>query len=129
MRPHFVPICSRDRQRDMTADEFRAMALGFTDATESAHMNHPDFRVGKKIFATLGAPDASYGMVKLTPQQQAFFLQKAARVFSPCNGAWGKQGCTYVFLAAATKSVLRPALAAAYANLATKKTTRPSARP
>lgn len=113
----------------MTADEFRNMALGLPDATESAHMNHPDFRVGKRIFATLGSPDQGHGMVKLTPQQQAFFIQKAARVFSPCNGAWGKQGCTYVFLAAATKRVLRPALAAAYANLATKKTTRRSALP
>ncbi len=38
----------------MTADEFRKLALALPEATESAHMSHPDFRVRNKIFATLG---------------------------------------------------------------------------
>lgn len=38
----------------MTPDEFRRLALSMPQAVESAHMDHPDFRVGKKIFATLG---------------------------------------------------------------------------
>jgi len=29
----------------MTAADFRRLALGFPEATESAHMDHPDFRV------------------------------------------------------------------------------------
>jgi hypothetical protein len=40
----------------MTVDEFRSLALGFPGTVESAHMNHPDFRAGGRIFATLG-PD------------------------------------------------------------------------
>jgi GNAT superfamily N-acetyltransferase len=38
----------------MTAAEFRRIALSMPQASESAHMDHPDFRVGGKIFATLG---------------------------------------------------------------------------
>jgi hypothetical protein len=55
------------------ADTFRRIALGFPDTEERSHMNHPDFRVAGKIFATLGYPDASRGMVKLTPEQQETF--------------------------------------------------------
>jgi hypothetical protein len=33
-------------------------------AIEASHMGHPDFRVGKKVFATLGYPDAAFAMVE-----------------------------------------------------------------
>jgi len=36
----------------MTPAQFRKMALRFPGVVESAHMNHPDFRVGGKIFAS-----------------------------------------------------------------------------
>jgi predicted DNA-binding protein (MmcQ/YjbR family) len=36
----------------MTEDDFRKLALSLPEAEESSHMNHPDFRVGGKIFAT-----------------------------------------------------------------------------
>jgi hypothetical protein len=39
-----------------SADEFRRIALSFPGAGEKAHMGHPDFRVGGKIYATLQAP-------------------------------------------------------------------------
>ena len=38
----------------MTADEFRHIALSLPETAESAHMGHPDFRVGGKIFAIGG---------------------------------------------------------------------------
>ena len=63
----------------------------FPVAVESAHMNHPDFRVGKKIFATLGYPDNAWAMVKLTPEEQQNFLDAAPEVFSPVTGGWGRQ--------------------------------------
>jgi hypothetical protein len=40
----------------MTPADFRKIALSFPATVESAHMSHPDFRVGGKIFATLGYP-------------------------------------------------------------------------
>jgi hypothetical protein len=102
----------------MTADTFRKMALGIPGAIESAHMNHPDFRLADKIFATLGpADDESWGMVKLTREQQRSFMEKAPSVFTPCSGAWGERGATKVHLESATQSLLRAALNAASKNV------------
>ena len=67
------------------------------DAVESAHMDHPDFRVGNRIFATLHA-DNEWGMVILTPEQQQRFMEEAPKAFVPEKGAWGLQGCTAVRL-------------------------------
>jgi hypothetical protein len=104
----------------MTSDLFRKLALGIPGAIESAHLNHPDFRIEGKIFATLGAPDESWGMVNLTPEQQRSFIKKAPSVFHPCNGAWGRRGATNVNLASAKKSVLQAALDAARKNVTAK---------
>ena len=41
----------------MTPNDFRKLALALPETEERAHMNHPDFRVAGKIFATLGYPD------------------------------------------------------------------------
>src|SRR5882762_1973561 len=67
----------------MTSDEFRKMALKIPTAVERSHMNHPDFRVAGKIFASLGVPDESWGMVKLTREQQRTLIEKAPEVFNP----------------------------------------------
>ena len=82
----------------MTADEFRKFALWFDGAIESSHMNHPDFRLGGKIFATLSGSDLELGMVKLTPDQQQSLLESEPEVYFPANGAWGNQGCTMIRL-------------------------------
>lgn len=105
----------------MTADEFRKMALEIPTAVERSHMNHPDFRVAGKIFASLGVPDENWGMVKLTPEQQRRFIEKAPEVFKPSSGAWGRQGCTNIYLAAARATIVRDALDAAAENVASKK--------
>ena len=105
----------------MTINEFRKMALEIPGAIEQSHMNHPDFRVEGKIFATLGAPDKNWGMVKLAPEQQRAFIEKAPGVFKPCSGAWGRQGATNVYLAAAKTSVVRAALDTAAKNVSSKK--------
>jgi predicted DNA-binding protein (MmcQ/YjbR family) len=59
----------------MTANDFRKLALSFPEATESARMDHPDFRVRGKIFATLGYPDKDSGVLKLTPDEQRDFVR------------------------------------------------------
>ncbi len=104
----------------MTADDYREMALSLPEAVESAHMNHPDFRVRKKIFATLG-PDKTWGMVKLTPEQQAQYMQAEPGVFSPASGAWGAGGATIVQLEAADPVTVRQAMIAAWRNTAPKR--------
>lgn len=102
----------------MTIDEFRKIALEIPKAVELSHMNHPDFRVNGKIFASLGVPDENWGMVKLTPEQQRAFIEKSPEVFKPCTGAWGRQGATNVYLPAAKTSSVRTALKTAQGNVA-----------
>jgi len=102
----------------MTADEFRELALNLPGATESAHMNHPDFRAHGRIFATLGYPDATRGMVKLASHDQQQFVASHPEAFTPVKGAWGLQGSTSVLLAAAKRDVLTQALDLAWQNSA-----------
>jgi hypothetical protein len=104
----------------MTAQEFRELALSLPEASEAAHMGHPDFRVNGKIFATLG-PDETWGMAKLTPEQQTMFVRTEPKVFQPVKGAWGRRGSTYVCLEAATEPSVRQALIAAWRNTAPKR--------
>jgi hypothetical protein len=94
----------------MTSSDFRRLALALPGATENAHMNHPDFRIGGKIFATLNYPDEAWGMVKLTPDAQQDFIKMHPKIFVPVKGAWGRQGCTNVRLAAADPDTLAEAL-------------------
>ena len=101
----------------MTAQKFRELALANPGAIESEHMGHPDFRIGGKIFASLGYPDETRGMVKLTPEQQKVAVGGAPEVFEPCAGGWGRGGSTSVHLAAARVPLLRAALKTAAANL------------
>ena len=45
----------------VTAKDFRRIALGMEGAIESSHMDHPDFRVNNRIFATLTHDEQSIG--------------------------------------------------------------------
>jgi hypothetical protein len=102
----------------MTKTEFRRIALGFDGAVERAHMGHPDFRAANgKIFATLGAPDAAHGMVKLTPAQQKEFGANHPDAFKPAAGAWGLGGATLVTLTAIDAETLGEAMTAAWNNV------------
>jgi hypothetical protein len=102
----------------VTIDGFRKLALALPESYESAHMDHPDFRVRKKVFATLAYPNASWAMVKLRPVQQAQFLASLPAIFVPVKGSWGVKGATNVRLRAATQATLWPALVAAWKNVA-----------
>ncbi len=104
----------------MTAEEFRQLALSFPEAEERSHMDHPDFRVGGKIFATI-APDGKKGMVKLTPEQQAVLTRAEPAMFEPATGGWGRNGSTMMTFANTDESTARQALAAAWKNTAPKK--------
>ena len=104
----------------MTNDNFRKMVLEIPGAIERLHMNHPDFRVAGRIFASLGVPDQNWGMVKLTPDKQRAFIKKAPKIFKPASGAWGHQGYTNVYLPAAKAIIVRAALDAAAKNVASR---------
>ena len=105
----------------MTPNEFRELALSFPEAIESAHMRHPDFRVGGRIFATLGYPNKDSAMVKLPRDEQKEFVRSSPGVFTTVTGAWGRQGATNIYLPAATLNIVREALTAAWRNTAPKR--------
>ena len=110
-----LPVTSRD---------FRRLALSFPETSEQAHMDHPDFRVAGKIFATLGYPDESWGMVKLAPIEQEMLLSAHPTVFVAANGAWGRRGATCVRLKTVRSTTLRDALRAAWLLAAPKSLAR-----
>ena len=103
----------------MTPDDFRRVALEMPGAIEGAHMGHPDFRANGRIFASLHSNDTT-GMVKLTPDEQREVLRLKPRMFEPSSGAWGRQGCTNVILAAADARTLRQAMTLAWEGVMAK---------
>jgi hypothetical protein len=70
----------------MTPAEFRRIALSFPETDERSHMDHPDFRVAGKVFATLGYPEVGWAMVKLDPERQHFFTKSAPEAFVCVRG-------------------------------------------
>ena len=79
----------------ITVAKAREIALSMPEAEEGEHMNHPDFRVRKKIFATLW-PDDGNAVVMLDPDSHAELMRENPHAFS-LNG-WSKQGALTVHL-------------------------------
>ena len=109
----------------MTEAGFRKIALKMPDAIEGSHMGHADFRVGGKIFATCGFKKG-FGVLMLTPDQQAGMVEDAPEMFVPVPGGWGLKGATQVVLANITPALLEPALRLAWKNKKEVAGRRPS---
>ena len=76
----------------MNAADFRRLALLLEGAEEGSHMGAADFRVGGKIFATLASQDQGYGNLMLSPEQQAAYLRRPARLVFACCRWLGPNG-------------------------------------
>ena len=87
-------------------------------------MGHPDFRVGGRIFATLGAPDDAHGMAALLPEQQELAMAAEPEAFKPGPGAWGRGGSTLVVLDTVSDEWLERALRWAWEKRASKPSSR-----
>jgi hypothetical protein len=98
----------------MTAADFRRLALSLPGAEEESHVGSADFRVGGRIFATLASENKGYGNLMLTPEVQAEFVQEQPDIFLPIPGGWGKSGSTHVRLAQADEDLLAGALKRAW---------------
>jgi hypothetical protein len=101
-------------RRQMTAADFRRIALSLEGSEEGSHMGSTDFRVGGRIFATLASIDQGYGNLMLTPEQQADFVRESPDIFVPIKGGWGRMGMTHIRLAAASEDILAGALQTAW---------------
>src|SRR5438876_1888388 len=95
------------------------------ETAEGSHFNVPDFRVAGKIFATLGYEKEGFGVLLLTPDQQAGMVGDAPELFSPVPGGWGRKGSTRVSLKT-TPEILEGALRTAWRNKAPKRLLRPA---
>jgi hypothetical protein len=102
------------KKRQMTAADFRRIALSLDGVEEYPHAGLSAFRVGGRKFASLASQAEGYGNLMLTLEQQAAFVEEAPEVFLPIPGGWGKMGHTHIRLAAASKDVLMGALQAAW---------------
>lgn len=105
----------------MTPKQFRKLALSLPAACESSHMGTADFRVGNKIFATLGHPDPGWSVVALAPDQQTLLCETHPDVFVAVPGAWGLRGWTRIRLAAADARAVENALTMAWQSRAPKE--------
>ena len=100
--------------RQMTAADFRTIALSFEGVEEYDHAGLPAFRIGGRKFASLASQAEGYGNLMLTLEQQAAFVEEAPEIVLPIPGGWGRMGHTHIRLAAASKAVLTGALQTAW---------------
>jgi hypothetical protein len=105
----------------VTAADFRRLALSLPEVVEGSHFGQADFRVGGKIFATLSLQSEGYGVLLLTPEQQAGMVEDESSVFSPVPGGWGRKGSTRVRLAKVPPDILEGALRTAWRRRAPKR--------
>jgi hypothetical protein len=98
----------------MSPDDFRKLALRFPEVVEQQHQGHPDFRIGNKVFATLGWPDSAWAMIKLPLEKQQKYAAAQPSVFEPVPGAWGRRGSTKIRLATADRNAVEQALLTAW---------------
>ena len=105
----------------MTAADFRRIALSLPEGTEGSHFGNADFRVEGKIFATLAFEKEGYGVLLLSPDQQAGMVEDEPKVFSAVPGGWGRKGSTRVLLAKVPADILEGALRTAWRRKAPKR--------
>lgn len=98
----------------MTPDAFRLLAIGLPNVEFGFNLGSQEFRVGIRVFATVGSPVVGQAMIKLTPSAQAHFVAEAPAIFASAPGGQGARGATIVKLAMAETAVVQRALAAAY---------------
>jgi hypothetical protein len=107
--------------KQMRVSDFRRIALSLPEATEGSHFGNADFRVGGKIFATLSLAKQGYGVLLLTPEQQAGMVEDEPKIFSAIPNGWGRNGATRVSLAKVSPDILKAALQTAWRRRAPKK--------
>lgn len=113
--------CDFTGEAALTAADFRRIALTLPEAVEGSHFGRADFRVGGRIFATLALESEGYGVLLLTPDEQAGMVEDEPGIFSPVPGGWGKSGSTRVLLARVAPDILEAALRTAWRRKAPKR--------
>jgi len=98
--------------REMTGNEFRAMALSFAETMEAPHFDRTAFRL-HRTFATLAA-DGKSANVLLTPNEQEHHVSLQPAAFHRVPNKWGDQGWTTVTLTEIDSGLLHAVLDSAW---------------
>jgi hypothetical protein len=101
----------------------RKILLSLPETEEKAHMGHPDFRVGNRIFASLAPKKKHIAVVKLSIANQTALLQMDPDAFS-LNG-WSRQGWTTVHLDKVTPTRFRSVAQESWSAVAAAKKRAP----
>ena len=101
----------------ISTETARKAALSMPETEEQQHFGRPDFRVKKKVFATLHK-DKNMMVLKFTPVDQSVFCAYDATVIFTVPGGWGKQGWTFINLKKIKKAMFHDALVAAWKTVA-----------
>jgi len=98
-----------------TVSDFRRIALSMPKTEELNGMGYPNFRTGRKSFATI---EDTTVIIRLTRNQQAIFVATAPEVFAPDASGWGRLGNTVMRLEMADEATVKVAVATAWRNVA-----------
>ena len=80
------------------------------------HFEKKSYRIKKKIFATVDVKKNRLG-VKFSQPDQSVFCSYNPEIIYPVQGAWGKQGFTFIELKKVRKDLCRQALQVSYENV------------
>jgi hypothetical protein len=105
-----------------TQDDVRRIALALPETVEAPHFHLTSFRVGGKIFATMG--DGRPLMLKVDREDQANLVADDPARIVPVPGAWGRQGSTFVRIEDMAELRLASLVRLAWARCAPKRLTK-----
>jgi hypothetical protein len=106
---------SNDENFVTTLSDFRRIALSMPETEELNGLGYPNFRTGRKSFATI---EDKVVVIRLTRDQQATFVATAPEVFAPDSSGWGRLGNTVIRLEVADEATVQVAVATAWSNVA-----------
>lgn len=100
----------------MTGDDFKEMALEFAGAEIVPHFERVGFKAAKRrMFATYLDKDNTANIF-LTPDEQSTFCRIDKQNIYPVPNKWGEKGATTFRIEHLDPSIVREALASAYAD-------------
>ncbi|HLG73922.1 MAG TPA: MmcQ/YjbR family DNA-binding protein [Chloroflexota bacterium] len=100
----------------ITPAQFRAMVLAMPEAEEGQHHGHPDFRVRKKVFATLW-PEKGRGVLMLPVVEHLAAVQRQREAYVSV-GKPSLRGVTGVVLQQADADDVGELVVEAWCNVA-----------
>ena len=104
----------------LTHADVREIALALPEAHEAPHFESASFRVGKKIFCTMGENGPGI-ILKLAPEDQYNLTEGDPEHVTPVAGYWGRSGWTQVAIATMDRGPLADLVRMAWAGVAPKR--------